>query len=196
MYHRNMEALCRLQALLRLGSLIGIIGALAACGGATPDGGTSGAGTPAAFTLTSAAFAEGQDIPATYTCDGEDRSPPLSWDGAPAAQSFALIVDDPDAPGGSFTHWVLFDIPSSQRELPEGLAAGALGVAGRTGFGKAGFGGPCPPSGAPHRYIFTLSALDVAMLKLPTNASRSDVEAAMRGHVVGQAQLIGRYGRK
>jgi Raf kinase inhibitor-like YbhB/YbcL family protein len=179
-----------------LGLLIGAILALAACGGATPGGGTSGSGAPTTFSVTSAAFTEGQAIPAKYTCDGEDRSPPLRWDGAPAAQSFALIVDDPDAPGGTFTHWVLFDIPAAQRELPEGLAAGALGVAGRTGFGKAGYGGPCPPAGAPHRYIFTLSALDVATLKLPANAPRSDVEAAMRGHILGQAQLMGLYGRK
>jgi Raf kinase inhibitor-like YbhB/YbcL family protein len=148
------------------------------------------------FTLTSTAFAEGQTIPARYTCDGADVSPLLRWDGAPAAQSFALIADDPDAPGGTFTHWVLFDIPAAQRELPEGQATGALGVAGRNDFGKAGYGGPCPPRGAPHRYIFTLSALDVATLNLPANASRSDVEAAMRGHILGQAQLMGRYGRR
>jgi Raf kinase inhibitor-like YbhB/YbcL family protein len=172
---------------------------LAACGGASaPAPATSPAGgsAPQSFSLISTAFAEGQAIPAKYTCDGEDRSPPLRWDGAPAAQSFALIVDDPDAPGGTFTHWVLYDIPAAQRELPEGLAAGALGVAGRTGFGKAGYGGPCPPPGAPHRYVFTLSALDVATLKLPANAPRSDVEAAMRGHILGQARLMGRYERK
>ena len=187
------------RALSRSSVAILTLVCLAACGGASPTApgtGPAGGGASTVFTLTSAAFSEGQAIPANYTCDGEDRSPPLSWDGAPAAQSFALIVDDPDAPGGTFTHWVLFDIPAAQRELPEGLAAGALGVAGRTGFGKAGYGGPCPPPGAPHRYVFTLSALDVATLNLPANASRSAVEAAMRGHILGQTQLMGRYGRK
>jgi len=170
---------------------------LAACGGASPPApGPVGGGTSPSFSLASSAFSDGQAIPAKYTCDGEDRSPPLRWDGAPAAQSFALIVDDPDAPGGTFTHWVLFDIPAAQHELSEGLAAGTLGVAGRNGFGKAGYGGPCPPPGAPHRYIFTLSALDAAALKLPANASRTDVETAMRGHILAQAQLMGRYGRK
>jgi len=146
------------------------------------------------FTLTSPSFAEGALIPAEHTCDGADRSPVLRWEGAPDARSFALIADDPDAPGGTFTHWVLFDIPGAQRELPAGLA-GTPGVAGRNDFGKAGYGGPCPPPGAPHRYNFTLFALDIAALGLPANAPRRDVEAAMRGHIVGQARLMGRYGR-
>lgn len=176
-------------------TLVGLV----ACGGTSgsaPGASPAGVGASTAFSLASGAFSEGQAIPAKYTCDGEDRSPPLRWEGAPAAQSFALIVDDPDAPGGTFTHWVLFDIPAGQRELPEGLTAGALGVSGQTGFGKSGYGGPCPPPGAPHRYIFTLSALDVPTLNLPANAARSKVEAAMRGHILGQAQLMGRYGRK
>src|SRR5438093_9758562 len=118
------------------------------------------------FTLTSPSFAEGEAIPVKHTCDGENKAPALRWEGAPAAKSFVLIVDDPDAPGGTFTHWVLFDIPGAQRELPEG-PAGVPGVGGANDFGKNGYGGPCPPRGAPHRYYFTLSALDVPMLNLP-----------------------------
>jgi Raf kinase inhibitor-like YbhB/YbcL family protein len=186
----------RLRAVSQSSFAILTIVCLVACGGTTPGAETSEGGAPVTFTITSTAFAEGAAIPAKYTCDDANVSPPLRWDGAPAAQSFALIADDPDAPGGTFTHWVLFDIPAAQRELPEGLAAGALGVAGRNDFGNVGYGGPCPPRGAPHRYLFTLSALDVATLKLPANASRSEVEAAIRGHILGQAKLMGRYGRK
>jgi Raf kinase inhibitor-like YbhB/YbcL family protein len=154
-------------------------------------------GTPVAFTLTSASFAEGEAIPARHTCDGENGAPPLHWAGAPPAQSFVLIVDDPDAPGGIFTHWVLFDIPGAQRELPEGLAnVGALGTPGMNDFLKVGYGGPCPPRGGPHRYFFTLSALDIPTLNLPAEASRKEIERAMQGHVVGQARLMGRYQRR
>ncbi|MFL5802305.1 MAG: YbhB/YbcL family Raf kinase inhibitor-like protein [Roseiflexaceae bacterium] len=156
----------------------------------------AGEGAPATFTLSSPSFVEGAAIPVEHTCDGADLSPALRWDGAPAAQSFALIADDADAPGGMFTHWVLFDIPGTQRELPAGQAAGAPGIAGRNDFGKAGYGGPCPPSGVSHRYSFTLFALDAATLGLPANAPRRDVEAAMRGHTIGQTRLMGRYGRK
>jgi Raf kinase inhibitor-like YbhB/YbcL family protein len=159
-------------------------GALATAGGASVT-----------FRLTSSSFAEGELIPVKYTCDSENLSPPLRWEGAPDAKSFVLIVDDPDASGATFTHWVLFDIPGSQRELPEG-SAGALGVSGTNGFGENGYGGPCPPPGAPHRYYFTLSALDVATLNLPPNAPRRDVEVALRGHILGQAGLMGRYGRE
>ena len=149
------------------------------------------------FTLTSPAFDQGAAIPARHTCDGENTSPPLRWDGPPAAQSFVLIADDPDAPRGTFTHWVLYDIPGAQRELPEGLAnVGALGTPGMNDFSKIGYGGPCPPRGGPHRYIFTLSALDIATLNLPAEAARQEIEAAIRGHVLGQAQLMGRYERR
>src|SRR5262249_33612418 len=104
--------------------------------------------------------------------------------------------DDPDAPGGTFTHWVLYDIPGAQRELPEGLSnVGALGTPGMNDFSGIGYGGPCPPRGGPHRYIFTLAALDIPTLNLPPRAARRDVEAAMRGHVIGQARLMGQYAR-
>src|SRR5262245_57455570 len=106
----------------RIGHIISLaaLALLAGCGRATPEQPAQGGGAAVNFTLNSTAFAEGQAIPVKYTCDGENISPPLRWDGAPQAQSFALIVDDPDAPGGTFTHWVLYNIPGSQRELPEG----------------------------------------------------------------------------
>jgi Raf kinase inhibitor-like YbhB/YbcL family protein len=177
-----MRAADRFRNLLRRGWLVLAIAYLAGCGG----------GASATFTLTSPSFAEGAPIPAEQTCDGADGSPALRWEGAPAAQSFALIADDPDAPGGTFTHWVLFDIPGTQHDLSAGQVSG---VAGRNDFGKAGYGGPCPPPGAPHRYNFTLFALDIVTLGLPASVSRRDVEAAMRGHIIGQARLMGRYGR-
>jgi Raf kinase inhibitor-like YbhB/YbcL family protein len=149
------------------------------------------------FRLTSASFAEGADIPVQHTCDGENSAPPLHWEDAPSAQSFVLIVDDPDAPSGTFTHWVLYDIPGAERNLPVGLSkVGALGTPGLNDFSRSGYGGPCPPRGDPHRYIFTLSALDIATLNLPPKATRKAVEAAMRGHVIGQAKLMGRYQRR
>jgi Raf kinase inhibitor-like YbhB/YbcL family protein len=148
------------------------------------------------FTLTSPSFVEGAAIPPKHTCDGENSAPPLHWEGAPEALSFVLTVDDPDAPSGSFTHWLLYDIPGSQRDLPEGLSkVGALGTPGMNDFSRVGYGGPCPPRGAAHRYVFTLAALDIPTLNLPPEASRKAVEAAMRGHVIGQARLIGLYER-
>ena len=144
--------------------------------------------------LTSSAFREGQPIPAINSCDGEDRSPPLVWSEIPVdTRSFVLIVDDPDAPGGTFTHWVLYDIPGAQRELPEGSAN--VGTPGMNDFSKAGYGGPCPPSGSPHRYFFTLAALDIDTLKLSPKATRKQVEAALQGHVIARAQLMGQYQR-
>lgn len=151
--------------------------------------------TPAVgnFLLTSSAFAEGANIPPKFTCSGEGKSPQLTWSGAPAnSKSFTLIVDDPDAPGGTFTHWVAFDIPATQTEIPEG--AQSVGRSGRNGRGQTGYTGPCPPSGT-HRYFFTLYALDVDSLGLSDGASRVDVEKAMAGHVAGQSQLMGRYTR-
>jgi Raf kinase inhibitor-like YbhB/YbcL family protein len=150
------------------------------------------------FTLTSPSFVEGEAIPVQHTCDGENSAPPLRWEDAPAAQSFVLIVDDPDAPSGTFTHWVLYDIPGSQRELPEGLSnVGALGTPGMNDFSRVGYGGPCPPRdhGA-HRYFFTLYALDLRSLMIPAERPRQEIETAMRGHVIGQARLMGRYERR
>jgi Raf kinase inhibitor-like YbhB/YbcL family protein len=150
------------------------------------------------FRLTSPAFADGAFIPARYTCDGENLSPPLEWEDPPAGtRSFALIVDDPDAPVGTFTHWVLFDVPGSARSLAEAPPQKTVGLSGRNDFGRSGYGGPCPPRGhGAHRYFFRLSALDVDSLKLAAGARRSEVEGAIKGHVLGVAQLMGRYERR
>lgn len=143
--------------------------------------------------MTSAAFTEGAGIPKKYSCDGSSVSPPLKWSGAPAqTASFALIVDDPDAPVGTFTHWVAFDIPSMQTEIPEG--AKTAGKAGRNSAGRNGYTGPCPPSGT-HRYIFTVYALDVSALNLNEGASRDQVSNAMKGYIVAEGKLMGRYSR-
>jgi len=149
--------------------------------------------------LFSSAFGEGDLIAPKYTCDGEDVSPPLEWDSVPGnVVSFALIVDDPDAPAGLFVHWVIFDVPASEKGLTEragleGPRAGG-GTQGRNGFGSMAYGGPCPPTGT-HRYYFRLYALDT-MIGLPPGASRNAVDAAMRGHIVAEAELMGRYARK
>jgi len=151
------------------------------------------------FQLASSAFSNGESIPKKFTCDAQDLSPQLNWKDAPSGtQSFALIADDPDAPVGTWVHWVLYNVPTAAKELPEGLNKeerlpdGTL--QGRNDFRKVGYGGPCPPPGKPHRYYFKLYALD-AKLSLKPGASKADVEAAMQGHVLGEAQLMGRYGR-
>jgi Raf kinase inhibitor-like YbhB/YbcL family protein len=146
------------------------------------------------FSLTSVAFADGADIPARHTCDGDDRSPRLTWSGTPrGTRSLALVVDDPDAPRGIFTHWVVYDLPPELTELGEGSTEG---VQGRNGFGRTGYGGPCPPSGdQPHRYRFTLYALDIPSVAL-ANATREQLEEKMETHVLGTARLVGRYQRQ
>lgn len=143
--------------------------------------------------LTSPAFAPGGPVPSRYTCDGEDVSPPLAWDGVPeGAESLALIVDDPDAPGKIWVHWVLYALPPEMTGLEEGaVPAGAR--EGMTDFGRTGYGGPCPPSGT-HRYDFTLYALD-ARLDLPPGATKSQLLEAMEGHVLAKSGLQGRYAR-
>ena len=150
------------------------------------------------FQLFSTSFAEGGWIPDLHTCQGADISPSLEWSGEPLeTRSFVLILDDPDAPAGTWNHWLLFDIPPKIHNLAQGYRPGKLAVSGNNDFGKRGYGGPCPPKGhGPHRYFFTLSALDVATLTLPAETSRKAVEQAMKGHVIGQARLIGRYERK
>jgi Raf kinase inhibitor-like YbhB/YbcL family protein len=151
------------------------------------------------LTLTSAAFQDGGAIPSAYTCDGRDLSPPLAWSDPPAdTKSFALISDDPDAPMGTWVHWVAYHLAPSMRQLSEGvprdqeLPDGTR--QGMTDFGRIGYGGPCPPSGT-HRYFFKLYALDT-MLALPPGATKSQLEEAMNGHVLAQAQLMGTYRRK
>jgi Raf kinase inhibitor-like YbhB/YbcL family protein len=156
-------------------------------------------GTSMSFAITSTAFQDGQAIPATYTCDGQDISPPLAWTDPPAGtKRFALISDDPDAPMKTWVHWVLYNLPASARSLPEALPTDAKltdgSQQGITDFGRSGYGGPCPPSGT-HRYYFKLYALDAA-LSLPAKATKAQLEAAMKGHVLAQAQLMGTYRRK
>ena len=150
--------------------------------------------------LTSDAFAEGTDIPEQFTCDGDDVSPALAWSGVPrGTQSIALIADDPDAPGGTWVHWVLFGVPRNASELEEAMPSGgvtALGAKhGKNSFGKRAYGGPCPPQGGPHRYFFKLFALD-AEPELEPGASKQDLIEAMDGHVLAQGQLMGRYKRR
>jgi len=154
-----------------------------------------GGATMGAITVTSTAFGEGGMIPKKYTCDDKDVSPQLAWTNIPAgAKSIALICDDPDAPVGTWVHWVVFNIPASVTGLPEGVKAlpgGAL--QGVNDFRKLDYGGPCPPGGT-HRYFFKVYALDT-MLTLKERASKTELLKAMEGHILGQGQLMGRYRR-
>lgn len=152
------------------------------------------------FSLTTTAFQPGGDIPRKFTCQGADVSPALAWtDAPPATQSFALIADDPDAPVGTWVHWVAYDLPATAHNLPEGVPKTAeLRGGGRQGlndFGNLGYGGPCPPAGNPHRYFFKLYALK-AKLGLQHGASKKQVEQAMQGQVLGEVQLMGKYKRQ
>lgn len=143
--------------------------------------------------LTSPAFAHNGQIPSEFTCDGSGVSPPLSISEAPkGAKSLALVMDDPDAPVGTFVHWVVWNIPADTKEIRKNSEP--TGMQGKTDFGRMGYGGPCPPSGA-HRYFFKLYALD-AELSLPKGSSKKDLEKAMESHVIEKAELIGRYKRK
>jgi len=159
--------------------------------------GMKGGGTMK-ITVTSAVFQEGGMIPEKYTCDGADISPPLAWSAAPAGtKSIALICDDPDAPMGTWVHWVVCDIPSSVNGLPEHvpplerLENGAR--QGANDFGKVGYGGPCPPGGT-HRYFFKLYALDVK-LALSGRVTKERLRGAMGGHILAEGQLMGKYKR-
>jgi Raf kinase inhibitor-like YbhB/YbcL family protein len=152
------------------------------------------------ITLISDAFAQGQPIPQRHTCDGEDLSPPLSWEGLPTeTQSVVLICDDPDAPMGTWVHWILCNLPPETTSLPEGVPAVSQlpngAVQGITDFGRPGYGGPCPPRGGPHRYFFRIAALDT-VLSLEPGPTRDDVEHAMEGHVLAQGSLMGTYERQ
>ena len=167
----------------------------------------------AKLTLTSPSFRNNQPIPAKHTCSGEDVSPALKWEGAPAeTKSFALVCDDPDAPGGTWVHWLIYDMDVS--ELPEntskidavgtrlmvapGTAGGKTWFAaqGMNDFGKVGYGGPCPPRGhGVHHYHFRLYALDVD-LKLASRTTRQQLEAAMKGHIIAEAELVGTFERE
>ncbi len=160
---------------------------------------TSQNGGEMTLSLSSTAFKEGGEIPVKYTCDGQDISPPLVWDETPQnTQSLALIVDDPDAPGGVFTHWVLYNLPAGIHELEEGPPSGERlengAIQGKNDFGSIGYGGPCPPHGPAHQYRFTIYTLDKS-LDLKPGASKKQLLDAIRGHILAQGQLIGRYQR-
>lgn len=149
--------------------------------------------------FTSTAFQQGETIPKDYTGDGRNASPPLRWQDPPAGtQCFAVVCEDPDAPRGTFTHWIIFNLPAEARELREGVQhESALqdgSRQGKNGFGKIGYGGPAPPAGKPHRYFFKLYALD-QLLSLKAGADRTAVLAAMKGHILAESQLMGMYGR-
>jgi Raf kinase inhibitor-like YbhB/YbcL family protein len=143
--------------------------------------------------LTSDAFADGDPIPQKHTCDGEDASPPLAWEGLPeGTRTLALIDHDPDAPSGDFTHWLAWNNDPEPGQLGEGVSPPAEGT---NGFGRTGYGGPCPPPGhGPHRYFHDLYALD-AVLDLEPGATREQLEGAIDGHVLGETQLMGTYER-
>ena len=148
--------------------------------------------------ITSSAFAEGGMIPTKYTCDGEDVSPPLQWDAVPeGTKTIALINDDPDAPMGTWVHWVLFNLPADVKELAENVLPNKIlpngAKQGITDFRRIGYGGPCPPGGT-HRYFFKLYALDTE-IDLEAGADKEELLKAMKGHILGQGQLIGKYKR-
>ena len=152
-----------------------------------------------AFSITNTAFPNGGNIPRKFTCDGADASPELSWTAPPSGtQSFALIADDPDAPVGNWTHWVLYDLPAGTASLPEDvpkseeLPNGAR--QGRNDFRRIGYGGPCPPPGKPHRYFFKLYALN-SKLNLKPGSTKADVEKAIEGHILAKGELMGKYAR-
>ena len=164
------------------------------CGkeGNSKDPGGTAMGTIA---VTSTAFKEGGMIPGKYTCDDRDLSPQIAWTGIPAgAKSIALICDDPDAPAGTWVHWVVFNIPATVKELAEGMTALPAGAKqGINDFRKVRYGGPCPPGGT-HRYFFKIYALDT-ILTLKEGATKSELLKAMEGHVLAQGQLVGKYKR-
>ncbi len=170
-------------ALLALGGLVG-----------------TGGGTAVAFDLRSSGFSPGGAIPAKYTCDAADISPPLSWADPPAVtKGFVLIADDPDAPAGTWIHWVLYGLVATARELREGVPARervkGVGLQGLNDFRTVGYRGPCPPRGPAHRYVFRLYALDSDLGLLP-GKTKAEVLKAIEGRILGQAELMGQYTRK
>ena len=153
-----------------------------------------------AVELQSPAFSSDGEIPPKYTCDGADLSPPLRWSDPPTkTKGFALIADDPDAPVGTWVHWVIYGLAATLRELPEGVptqdTVPGIGTQGVNDFRKVGYGGPCPPRGPAHRYFFKLYALDIE-LTLPLRKTKQDLLKAIDGHVLGRAELMGWYMRK
>jgi Raf kinase inhibitor-like YbhB/YbcL family protein len=146
------------------------------------------------MSLSSALFTDDAMIPTRSTCDGEDLSPPLTWDGVPSGVAeLALTMEDPDAPGGTFVHWVVWGIPATTHELDEGVLPDGVHE-GRNGFARTAYGGPCPPKGDAHRYVFTIYALASAVSLAP-GASINDLRSKLDGNVLAEATLVGRYGR-
>jgi Raf kinase inhibitor-like YbhB/YbcL family protein len=179
--------------MLRKSPIVAIAaGAAVACG--------AGDGASSAMRLTSSAFAENESIPERFTCEGEDVSPPLAWSGVPAeARSLALIVDDPDAPGGTFRHWGLFDLATDRPGLDEGAGSTGRGDfrEARNDFNRIGYSGPCPPRGrGPHRYRFRLLALDVGRLGAGADPRTAEVERRAQPHVIASAVLTARFERR
>ena len=180
--------------------------ALASCGAdqrasnAAQGGNNVDNATLAKLNLTSTAFADGRPIPVQYSCDGSNQSPPLSWSEPPhGTKSFALVIDDPDAPSGTFRHWGVYDLPPTQQALAAGAGAADNGSLKQSlnDSGKPGYTGMCPPKGhGPHHYHFRLFALDVANLELPANAKVEDIEDAARGHSLADGELIGTFERR
>jgi Raf kinase inhibitor-like YbhB/YbcL family protein len=178
-----------------------LFAALASCGARNnaanqANGATAvGNATLTQMSLTSDAFRNGRPIPVQYTCDGPGETPTLHWGEPPeGTKSFAFVIDDPDAPGGIFRHWGVFDIPPSKRSIGGGQRAGTGAI---NDFGKPGYGGPCPPKGhGPHHYHFKLFALDVGRLGLNADAHIGDIEQEAEKHAVGRAELIGTYQRR
>lgn len=181
--------------------LIMLFAALASCGardGASnqgKEGSVVEKTTFAKLSLNTDAFREGEPIPAQYTCDGAGQSPALRWgEPPPGTRSFALVIDDPDAPGGTFRHWGVYDIPSSARSIGQ---AQHLGTEVKNDFGQAGYGGPCPPKGhGAHHYHFKLFALSVDHLDVPASANAADVEQAAKRHAIAEGELVGTFERK
>jgi len=178
-----------------------IVAALAImiCGCKKDNGSSEERSRDMTISVSSSAFQEGGMIPPKYTCDGNDLSVPLKWTAVPeGTKSIAVISDDPDAPVGTWVHWVMWNIPPAVRELAEGMPTKPqLPDGSRQGisdFGRPGYGGPCPPSGT-HRYYFKVYALDVT-LDLPGTARKADMVKAMKGHILAEGQLMGKYSRR
>jgi Raf kinase inhibitor-like YbhB/YbcL family protein len=175
---------------VRFGVLTLIVFLMAGCGGKEPEVVVSPA--PVTMEVSSTAFADQGEIPRRHTCDGQDVSPPLRFGALPSGTAeLALLVDDPDAPSGTFVHWVAWGIDPAEAGLAEGEAPSG---AGTNGFGKRGYGGPCPPKGPAHRYVFTVYALS-ERLDLSAGASANDLRRAVSGLVLAQGRLVGRYAR-
>jgi len=171
-----------------------LLTSVAGCGGAKEDKPMNDSGI-ANFTLQSSDIQDGQPITAVHTCDGADQSPQLSWsEPPPGTKSLALIIDDPDAPSGTFHHWAAYDIPGAVRSIPRGQTIGTQAV---NDAGKSGYIGPCPPRGhGSHHYHFKLYALDIDKLGVPEGAKIPDVEAAAKQHQIAKAELVATYERK